>query len=47
MLIIPPSAPDAWVIIEEAEFDRAGDDGRAFTKEAGGDGAVSELVESR
>lgn len=34
--------------IEEAELDRAGDPARALTNDAGGgEGAVSELVESR
>lgn len=35
----------AWVAIDEAEFDRAGEDGRWGI--AGGDGAVMELAELR
>lgn len=49
LVMIP--ACDGCVTIDEVEFDRAGDDGRWLTKEAevaaGGEGAVSELPESR
>lgn len=45
----PPGAAEACVMIDEVELDRAGDEGRWFTKVAagGGEGAAKELLESR
>ena len=47
LLITPDGAVEACVTIDDVEFDRAGDDGRAPTKAAagGGEGAVKELAE--
>lgn len=49
LVMTPPGAVDAWVMTDDVELDRAGEDGRWFTNEAigGGEGAVSELAESR
>jgi len=48
LLITPAVAVDVCVRIDDAEFERAGDDGRALTKEAaGGEGAAKEPAESR
>lgn len=40
---------EIWVAIDDAEFDRAGDEGRALTNDvvAGGDGAAKEVAELR
>jgi hypothetical protein len=45
----PVGTVEDCVIMEDVELDLAGDDGRTLTNEAaaGGDGAVSELAESR
>lgn len=48
LLITTVGAVEAWVIIEDVELERAGDEGRWLTNDAaGGEAAVMELVESR
>jgi len=49
LLITVLGTAEFCVMIEEVELERAGDEGRALTKEAaaGGDGAASEPAESR
>lgn len=50
MVNTPVCGAGAWVTPDDDEFDRTGDPDRALTKDAvsgGGEGAVSELAESR
>jgi hypothetical protein len=49
LLMTPVGTVEDCVMMEEVELDLAGEDGRTLTNEAaaGGDGAVSELAESR
>ena len=48
LLMTPVGAEEDWVMTEEVELERAGDEGRWLTKEAGGgEAAATELKESR
>ncbi len=50
LFITAPGVADPSVMTEEVELDRAGEDGRALTKDAGaggGEGAANELAEFR